>query len=404
MRGHGSDALFGMDGFRVLAVDEHDGELNVLVELERDEAACPGCGTFSGKVKERPVVQVADAPAGGRPVRVFWSKRRLRCLEGFCPRLTFTQQAPDHIAPRARLTRRLAELLATAVRTRSVAEVAAEHGVSWWTVWRVTKIHIEQLLGSRPTPAPRRLGLDETTFRRPQRFATGFVDLDTGRLVDLVEGRSKKLVSDWLAALDDAVRAGIQEVALDPFAGYNAAVRDGAAGARITIDKFHAMRLANQVVTDVRCRRQQELTGHRGRKGDALYGARRDLLRARERLSERAEQRLAQAFTADDDLQVECAWVAKESFRDIYTARDRSHAHRLLIGWYQLVIDYDVPELTTLARTISQWETQFLNYFDSRATNAASEGRNLIIKQVKRSGFGFRRFDNYRLRVLYRCA
>jgi transposase len=53
----------------------------------------------------------------------------------------------------------------------------------------------------------------------------------------------------------------------------------------ITIDKFHAVRLANQVVSDVRCRRQQEMTGHRGRKGDPLYGARRDLLRAGERLS-----------------------------------------------------------------------------------------------------------------------
>ena len=65
---------------------------------------------------------------------------------------------------------------------------------------------------------------------------------------------------------------------------------------------------------------------------------------------------------------------------------------------------YDVAELTTFATTIRQWESQFLNYFDSRATNAASEGRNLIIKQVKRGGFGFRRFDNYRLRVLYRCG
>src|SRR3954463_15269421 len=114
---------------------------------------------------------------------------------------------------------------------------------------------IEAVLAARPAPTPTRLGLDETTFRRPQRFATGFVDLDTGRLVDLVGGRSKALVSDWLNGLEDEVRDGIAEVALDPFAGYNAAVRDGC-GARITIDKFHAVRLANQVVTEVRCRRQ----------------------------------------------------------------------------------------------------------------------------------------------------
>ncbi len=62
------------------------------------------------------------------------------------------------------------------------------------------------------------------------------------------------------------------------------------------MDKFHAVRLANQVVTDVRCRRQQEMTGHRGRKGDPLYGVRRDLLRANERLSARAWARLEAAL------------------------------------------------------------------------------------------------------------
>ena len=350
------------------------------------------------------MVRLADAPAGGRRVLVFWSKRRMRCVEEFCERTSFTQQAPEQVAPRGRLTERLRGLIARAVRTRSVAEVAGEHRVSWRTAWRATRTHIEAALAARPPAVPRRLGLDETSFRRGGRFATGFVDLDTGRLVELVEGRSKALVSDWLEALDADARAGIAEVAMDPFAGYNAAVRDGAKGARITMDKFHAVRLANQVVTDVRCRRQQELTGHRGRKGDPLYAVRRDLLRARERLSPRAWARLETAFGADDELALECAWVGKEAFRDLYSAAHRAEAEGRLGAWSELVAAYDVAELTTFAKTIRQWESQFLNYFDSRATNAASEGRNLIIKQVKRAGFGFRRFDNYRLRVLYRCG
>ncbi len=77
---------------------------------------------------------------------------------------------------------------------------------------------------------------------------------------------------------------------------------------------------------------------------------------------------------------------------------------RAFCDLYALVESFDVEELSRFARTIRQWEGQFLNYFDSRATNARSEARNLIIKNVKRSGFGFRSFDNCRLRVLYRCA
>lgn len=399
-----TSTLFGMAGFRVLAVDEHDGGVNVLVELERAEAACPGCGTFSARVKQRPVVRLADTPAGGRKVRVYWHKRRLRCNEELCETKTFTQQAPEHVAVRGRLTERLRRVVATSARCRSVAEVAAEHGLGWRTVWRAVQAAIEAALATSSPPPLRRLGIDETSFRRPGRFATGFVDLDTGRLVDLLEGRSKTLVSDWLAALGDQERAAVVEVALDPYAGYNAAVREALPHARITVDKFHAVRLANQVVTAVRCRRQQELTGHRGRKGDVLYGARRVLLRSRHRLDDRGWARVTAAFAADDELDLECAWVAKEAFCDLYRAADRAAAAAALEDWYALVEGYDVAELNTFARTIRQWEHQFLNYFDSRLTNARSEARNLIIKQVKRSGFGFRRFDNYRLRVLYRCG
>jgi hypothetical protein len=51
---HRTDTLFGMDGFRVLAVDEHHGVIHVLVELEREDAGCPGCGTFSAKERLKP--------------------------------------------------------------------------------------------------------------------------------------------------------------------------------------------------------------------------------------------------------------------------------------------------------------------------------------------------------------
>ncbi len=113
--------MFGMAGFRVLAVAEHEGSVNVLVELERHDAACPGCGTFSARVKQRPVVALADAPIADRKVRVHWRKRRLRCDEDFCSTKTFTQQAPEHVAVRGRLTERLRTMVAKAARCRSAA-------------------------------------------------------------------------------------------------------------------------------------------------------------------------------------------------------------------------------------------------------------------------------------------
>src|SRR5205823_3934292 len=116
---------------------------------------------------------------------------------------------------------------------RSTAEVADAHRVSWWTAWRAIEVAAAVAVDrARLDHPPARLGLDETTFRRPQRFATGIVNLDTGRLWDLMAGRSKSVVVQRLAALDDNHRATIADVVIDPFAGYKAAVRDLAPDAR----------------------------------------------------------------------------------------------------------------------------------------------------------------------------
>ena len=114
---------------------------------------------------------------------------------------------------------------------------------------------------------------------------TGLVDLESSRLWDFIEGRSKKVLVDRLEALGEGVHS-IEAVVIDPYAGYKAAVRDAAPRATRVADHFHIVGLANAALTDVRTRRQQEITGHRGRKGDPLWSVRHDLLRAREHLTD----------------------------------------------------------------------------------------------------------------------
>ena len=96
--------------------------------------------------------------------------------------------------------------------------------------------------------------------------------------------------------------------------------------------------------------------------------------------------------------------MLKESLRDIYRAANRQQAEQELEAWYQLVGDYDLPELTRLDGTLRRRQPQLLAYFDSRLSNGPTEGRNLVIKHVKRTGYGFRNFHNYRITVLHRCA
>ena len=394
--------LVGLEEFEVTgAVETAVGVLEVSVRVARPDAACQRCGTFTGRVKQYRTQRVRDGVSYDRPTVLVWTKRRFRCDTPGCVR-SFTESTAE-VPPRRRVTARLCAAIARAAVDRSTAAVARSFRVGWATAWRAIAAVARAKLARRPVGPPRLLGVDETTFRRYRSYMTGLVDLESSRLWDFIEGRSKKVLVDRLEALGESVHS-IEAVVIDPYAGYKAAVREQAPRATRIADRFHIARLAGQALSDVRCRRQQETWGHRGRKGDPLWTVRHDLLRARENLTERAWARLDAAFRADWWDELACAWTLKEMLRDLYRLPDRAAAEAALADWYHHADAFDVAETNRLARTLRAWQAELLAYFDERLTNGPTEGVNRIIKAVKRQGFGYTNADNYRIRVLYRCA
>src|SRR2546423_4402500 len=173
-------------------------------------------------------------------------------------------------------------------------QVATAHGVSWPTAQRaLVASAARELAEPEPTTV---LGMDETRFGRPRwlphgvhddgrirwrrsdPWETGFIDI-TGEqaLMGQVDGRTSAAVAAWLAQRGPEFRDVI-----DPHAGYAAAVRAALPQARIAVDHFHLIMLANKAVTAVRPRVTRDVLGRRGRAGDPAW-ANRLLLRGRER-------------------------------------------------------------------------------------------------------------------------
>ena len=175
--------------------------------------------------------------------------------------------------------------------------------------------------------------------------------------------------------------------------------------ARLVVDHFHVIRLANTALDEVRRRVQHTTLGHRGRKLDPLYRIRRRLLAGHEHLDAAGFARvLAWLDIGDPDGEVAAAYLAKELLRETYLADNTFEARRRLTTFYDHCHSSGVLELERLVRTIARWETPILGWHHTRLTNAATEDTNLIVKNVKRLGFGFRNFQNYRLRLLLRCG
>ena len=410
-------AMLGMPGFVVLAVSDYDGEVEQAIETTADLVGCPDCGAVAQLHGRRPC-WVRDLPAGGRPVTLVWIKRVWRCLHLECPRRTWTETSP-WITSRASLTERARAEICRRVGEdgHCVAAVAREFGIGWHTAMGAVRDH-----GRPRVDDPARLagvsalGVDETAFQaasatRSTSFVTGIVDLSRthtrARLLDVVADRSASGLVSWLNAREQGWRSGIVVAALDPYRGYASALRTSLPDAVRVLDAFHVVRLGFAAVDDVRRRIQQEQLGHRGRTGDPLFGIRRLLRRRHDHHSPRSWARLLAGLDAGDtrDEQLARTWVAAQDLRLIFACPDRARAADTLYRWLAYCAHADIPELTRLARTIDSWRPELLAYFDTGGvSNGPTEAINLLIKQIKRVGHGFRNFDNYRLRPLLHCG
>jgi transposase len=277
----GSDdatCLLGLGGLAVerVALTAEGVKIVQLVTSDLDAARCPGCREVSTSAKEWVVTRPKDLPCGGRAVVMQWRKRRWRCRTQDCPRQTFTE-AVGQVPAGMRTTTRLRECLARSVEDgRDQAEVAATHGVSWPTVQRALVDYAQREL-AEPEPTTV-LGMDETRFGRPRwlpegsgaqgpirwrrtdPWETGFVDLVGDQaLLGQVDGRTSAAVRTWLLGRSATFRDAIEVVVIDPHAGYAAAVRAALPHARIAVDHFHLIMLANRAVTAVRQRITRDL-------------------------------------------------------------------------------------------------------------------------------------------------
>ncbi len=404
-RSSGATAMLGMDGFVVVSQTEESGELYVLVETTADLAGCPSCGVrATGHGRSR--VQVRDLPAGGRPVRLVVAKRRWICADPDCDKKTFTEVAP---AIEGCLTHRAAREICRRVGEdgHSVAQVAREFGVGWATAMACVRRHGEPLVDDPDRiTTTEALGIDEhkvlsATKDRHTLYATSFVDVTTGQLLDVVRGRSGDDVAYWLAQGPPAWRQWIDAVAIDPHAGYLRGILSALPDVTVTVDHFHAIKLANAAVDDVRRRTQQTTLGHRGHKDDPLYRTRRLMTRGWERLSERQQEKLFAALAeGDPDGETAASILGKELLREVYAAPNVQRARWKLVRFYEHAAWAEVPELTRLATTVSRWEVEILNFHVTRISTGPVEAQNLVTEKIRHIAHGMRNFENYRLRLL----
>jgi transposase len=392
---------------------ERDRTLLACRIVEEDRW-CRRCGE-QGSPRDTITRQLAHEPFGWRPTTLLVTVRRYRCAG--C-RHVWRQDTSKMAEPRATLSRRgLRWALESIVcQHLSVSRVAEGLAVSWNTANNAVLAEGRRVLIADPArfDGVTVIGVDEHVWRHTRRgdkYVTVIIDLTpvrdkTGpaRLLDMVEGRSKKAFQQWLADRPPRWRDHVEVVAMDGFSGFKTAATEELPDAVTVMDPFHVVRLAGNALDECRRRVQLATCGHRGRTTDPLYRSRRTLHTGADLLTDKQKTRLGILFAVDAHAEVEATWTMYQRTVAAYREPDRKKGRTMmaaLITTLSAGVPTPLQELLTLGRTLKRRAADVLAYFDRPGTsNGPTEAINGRLEHLRGSALGFRNLTNYIARSL----
>jgi len=389
--------LVQLEGASVEAVRFGRDGVIVSVRLRRRRRVCSRCGQVVSVTHDTARRRWRHLDLGG--VRCF-VEARLRRVR--CPDCGVRVEAVPFARPSARHTRAFDQLVCALAQQLARTSLSRLLRIGWRTIGRVCARVVGERLTSARFDGLRRIGIDEVSFRRGHRYLTLVLDHDRGRVVWVSEGaREKTSLDGFLDALGDRKRS-IEAVSIDIAPGYYQALRERLPHARLCIDPFHVVKLANRALERQR-RLQWRL--HSGRKLTArdrwLSGVRWMLLTGADRHSERQRQLLVELEHANHDLYR--AFLLKEQLRALYQLPEPRRAPALFEAWLDAARGSGLVHFEKLAATLARFRSGILAAIELALSNGRLEGLNSKVRLLSHRSYGFHSAEPL-IALVYLCC
>jgi transposase len=403
-----------LDCLRVASRREEVEGAGIIITIEKavNHCTCPNCGNITLSIHQDHWRMIHDLPWSEKPVLLKINRRQFKChkcKKVFSEKLEFVDKNKGY-------TKRLADNIVEQVLNSNIHSVAKRNDLSdeevesmlRRQVAKIQKINLSQVkrlalrLRSGLTPSEvEALGIDEIALVKGQgNYLAVIVDLDTRKPIEIVKTRRIEEIREVLKRWGVEVLEQIQEVSIDLWSPYKSLVEELMPNANITADRFHVMKQVNDELDQMRKAEKKAAMSleNKSEKNRILAGLNKSkysLIKNEKSLNEEQKTRLKAVQEVSPTLAK--MHSLKEKFREIFEfSTSWGDSIVKLLDWMYDAMLFFPKAIGTMIR----WFGEIVGYFDGRTTSGTVEGINNKLKLIKRLGYGFRNFNNFRLRSL----
>ena len=383
---------FGVRGYQYQRTDYAEGGVIMTVTQPRKTLRCPICGSADVHKRGEKRRSFRALPIGSRPVSVEFGVPRVSC-----ERCGVVRQVNIAFAdPRKSYTRSFGRYVLELSGKMTIQDVAGHLGVGWDLVKEIQKDHLKKQFAKPKLRRVRQIAIDEICIGRGHRYLTVVLDLKSGAVVHLGQGKGADALKPFWKRLK-ASRSKIEAVALDMSPAYIAAVIQNLPGVPLVFDRFHIMKLFNEKLSTLRRQLYREAVD--GLQKDVLKGIRWLLLKNSENLDEskNERQRLDEALNVNRSLAA--AYYLKELLRWFWEQPTKAAAAVWLNEWCALARASGIRVLQTFANTLQGHRSGLLAWWDHAISTGPLEGTNNKIKTMQRQAYGYRDREFFELKI-----
>jgi len=388
------EILLGLPGYQITGIEGVGVEVRIWARYS-GPVSCAHCGGTRLRSKGRYVRRVRHENIGARHGVLELEARKWQCLDcGRYFRQRFAGILPCQRASEAFQAMIFRQHLDGINRSR----LGRREGIGAATVERYFRHGLKRQCSEWHSPrCPRVLGIDEHFFTRKKGFATTLCDLHHHKIYDVVLGRSELSLEAYFHKLEG--KAEVRVVCMDLATSYRSLVRLHFPNALIVADRFHVIRIINHHFLN--CWRDIDPAGSKNRGLLSMMRRHRHNLRPDQQL------RLAAYLEKYPALDLIYRFKQRLCYLLLKKHRTRRQCEMLIPRFLRAVHQLHqagLAQLVQLGHTLSAWSSEIVAMWRFTRNNAITEGFHNKMELINRQAYGFRNFENYRLRVKVLCG